>query len=136
MSFMYNESDPQQSRQHDFVVINLQSIFVSLTSSDWCASAAFLFFPLLRCNAMYARDAAILLGIAIDRKPLDQLLVDALAAITRRGQRVIFACANPHSLVTAQNDPMFLRALNRASHVVADGVGVTMLARLLGMIRG
>jgi len=85
---------------------------------------------------MNARDAALLLGIAIDRKPLDQLLDDALAAITRRGQRVIFACANPHSLVTAQNDPMFLRALNRASHVVADGIGVTMMVRLLGMNRG
>src|SRR3569623_3032096 len=136
MSFMNNESDPQQSREHDFVGIILLSIFVRLSSADWCASAAFLFFPLLRCYAMYARDAALLLGIAIDRKPLDQLLDDALAAITRRGQRGIFACANPHSLVTAQNDPMFLRALNRASHVVADGIGVTMMVRLLGMNRG
>lgn len=46
---------------------------------------------------------------------------------------MIFACANPHSLVTAQEDMEFLHALNRASHVVADGVGVSMVAKALGM---
>src|SRR3569832_942314 len=79
---------------------------------------------------MNARDAGTLLGVAIDRKPLEQLVDDALDAITRRGPRVTFACANPHSLVTAQEDSFFLRALNHASHVVADGVGVLMMARM------
>lgn len=82
---------------------------------------------------MNARDAGSLLGVAIDRKPLDQLVDDALDAITRRGPRVTFACANPHSLVTAQEDSFFLRALNHASHVVADGVGVLMMARMAGI---
>lgn len=85
---------------------------------------------------MNARNAGSLLGVAIDRKPLDQLLDDALAAVTRRGPRVTFACANPHSLVTAQQDSFFLRSLNQASHVVADGVGVLMMARMAGIAVG
>src|SRR3569623_1752908 len=64
---------------------------------------------------MNARDAGSLLGVAIDRKPLDQLVDDALDAITRRGPRVTFACANPHSLVTAQEDSFFLRPRNTGS---------------------
>src|SRR3569832_1240809 len=79
---------------------------------------------------MNARDAGSLLGVAIDRKPLEQLVDDALDAITRRGPRVTFACDNPHSLVTAQENSFFLRALNHASLEVADGVGVLMMARL------
>lgn len=82
---------------------------------------------------MYTRHVGSLLGVSIDTKPLHALLDDALGAVVRRGPRVIFACANPHSLVTAQQDSFFLRALNHASHVVADGVGVTLMAKMIGV---
>jgi N-acetylglucosaminyldiphosphoundecaprenol N-acetyl-beta-D-mannosaminyltransferase len=80
-----------------------------------------------------ARDVGILLGVAIDRKPLQQLLKETSVAVKRCGQRVVFACANPHSLVTAQRDRQFLSALNQASHVVADGVGVSLMAKMVGV---
>lgn len=78
---------------------------------------------------MSFRDAGILLGVPIDRKSLEVATIDALAAIDRKIEPVVFACANPHSLVEAQNDPVFKTALNNANLVVADGVGVTMMAK-------
>jgi N-acetylglucosaminyldiphosphoundecaprenol N-acetyl-beta-D-mannosaminyltransferase len=46
---------------------------------------------------------------------------------------VIFACANPHSLASAQADSTFKSALNNASLVVADGIGVTIMAKFGGV---
>lgn len=79
---------------------------------------------------MSERDAGLLLGIAIDRKSLAETTVEALEAIDRRMGQKVFACANPHSLVVAQQDADFYSALARADLVVADGVGVTFMARL------
>jgi len=82
---------------------------------------------------MSARDAGILLDVPIDRKSLDAATGEALAAIGGRRPSVIFACANPHSLVTAQIDQAFKSVLNNADLVVADGVGVTIMARFAGV---
>ena len=78
---------------------------------------------------MNQRDAGMLLGVSIDRKSLEVAMMDALAAIDRKIGPIVFACANPHSLVEAQTDPVFKSALNSANFVVADGVGVTMMAK-------
>jgi len=85
---------------------------------------------------MTARDAGILLGVPVDRTSLEAATAEAIAAIERRGPPVVFACANPHSLVTAQEDIMFRAALNNASLVVADGVGVTLMAKIAGVSVG
>ena len=82
---------------------------------------------------MVARDAGILLGIPIDRKALAEVTEEALRAINRKMSQRVFACANPHSLVVAQGDPSFQSALMQANLVVADGVGVTFMARLVGV---
>jgi N-acetylglucosaminyldiphosphoundecaprenol N-acetyl-beta-D-mannosaminyltransferase len=82
---------------------------------------------------MSVRDAGVLLGVQVDRKSLAMATADALAAIERGNLPVIFACANPHTLVTAQTDPAFNTALNNASVVVADGVGVTTMAKFAGV---
>jgi N-acetylglucosaminyldiphosphoundecaprenol N-acetyl-beta-D-mannosaminyltransferase len=58
---------------------------------------------------------------------------DALIAIVRKRPPVIFACANPHSLVVARHDGSFQSALTQANLVVADGVGVSIMARLVGV---
>lgn len=76
------------------------------------------------------RDAGALLGIQIDRKSLEDAVSDSFDAIDRCGPQIIFACANPHSIVVAQEDPVFFSAINNANLVVADGVGVTMMSRL------
>lgn len=83
----------------------------------------------MQTEAIGDRDVGVLLGVAIDRKSLGQVTADALGAVERRAEQIIFACANPHSLVVAQNDPIFKQALNSANLVVADGVGITLMAR-------
>ena len=45
----------------------------------------------------------------------------------------VFACANPHSLVAAHHDGSFHFALSHANLVAADGVGMTFMARLVGV---
>ena len=82
---------------------------------------------------MSERDAGILLGIPIDRKSLAEVTEDALQAINRRMSQRVFACANPHSLVIAQHDDCFQSALTHANLVVADGVGVSLMARMVGI---
>lgn len=79
------------------------------------------------------RNAGSLLGIPIDRKDLPQAVFDAELAIGQRSTKIVFACANPHSIVVAQNDAPFRQALNDASLTVADGVGVTLMAKLAGI---
>jgi len=81
---------------------------------------------------MIARDAGVLLGVPVDRKSLTTATAEALLAIERRAQ-IVFVCANPHSLVTAQSDSAFKLALTNASLVVADGVGVTIMAKVIGV---
>jgi N-acetylglucosaminyldiphosphoundecaprenol N-acetyl-beta-D-mannosaminyltransferase len=43
-----------------------------------------------------------------------------------------FACANPHSLEVARNDPDFRSALLGADLLSADGVGILIASRLMG----
>ncbi len=82
---------------------------------------------------MDARDAGIFLDIPIDRKSLAEVTEEALEAINRRISQRVFVCANPHSLVVAQHDLGFQSALTQANLVVADGVGVTVMAKLAGV---
>jgi N-acetylglucosaminyldiphosphoundecaprenol N-acetyl-beta-D-mannosaminyltransferase len=42
------------------------------------------------------------------------------------------ACANPHSLVTSNRDPVFREALGNADLLVPDGVGMVLASRILG----
>lgn len=77
-----------------------------------------------------------LLGVHICSRSLVDLVLDAKAAIARRADSFIFACANPHSLVVAQTDEEFRRALNGANVVVADGIGCLWAARLTGATIG
>ena len=80
-------------------------------------------------NTQFSR----ILGVPICRQSLDQHISDAIHAIENKNEQIFFACANPHSIVEAQNDDDFLKALNNAEQVVADGVGVTITAKLLNI---
>jgi len=79
------------------------------------------------------RDAGMVLGIPIDRKSLAEVVQESLHAIDRRASQRVFACANPHSLVVAQQDTDFYSALTHADLVVADGVGALVVARWAGI---
>jgi len=41
-------------------------------------------------------------------------------------------CANPHSLVAAQHDTEFLKALRSADFLIPDGAGIVLASKLLG----
>lgn len=82
---------------------------------------------------MVLRNAGCLLGIPIDRKSLLEGTEEALQAIHRKRSQVVFVCANPHSLAVAQYDERFQSALMAADFVVADGVGVTLMAQVAGI---
>ncbi len=43
-----------------------------------------------------------------------------------------FVCANPHSLVVAENDPFFRQAMHSADLVTPDGIGVLLASKILG----
>ncbi len=78
-------------------------------------------------------NAGVVLGIPIDRKSLSDMVQESMHVIDRRGPQRVFACANPHSLVVAQQDTEFYSALTRADLVVADGVGTSVVARWTGV---
>ncbi|MFZ2223267.1 MAG: WecB/TagA/CpsF family glycosyltransferase, partial [Candidatus Deferrimicrobium sp.] len=44
-----------------------------------------------------------------------------------------FACLNPHSVAVASRDPLFRESLRSADMLVADGSGVLLAAKLLGV---
>jgi N-acetylglucosaminyldiphosphoundecaprenol N-acetyl-beta-D-mannosaminyltransferase len=79
---------------------------------------------------MSGSPSDVLLGISIGQPSLDSAIADALTAIDRRKRPVVFACANTHSVVVAQSDPTFFKALNDADQLVADGVGIKIMGRL------
>lgn len=79
------------------------------------------------------RPAQRMLGIPIGVDSLDSLLDSVSYAVQTGTGPFTVACANPHSLVVAQQDETFRHALQACSAVVADGAGVTLAARLLRM---
>lgn len=86
-----------------------------------------------RVDASGGKSEVHLLGIRLFGEPLRELQSAALAAVAERDRTFIFACANPHSLIVAKADVPFRRALERASAVVADGVGCQWGAVLSGV---
>lgn len=74
-----------------------------------------------------------LLGVAIGTRDLPSLAGDAREALDGRGEPLIVACANPHSLVTARRDAEFRMALEHAGAIVADGIGCILGAKFAGV---
>lgn len=82
---------------------------------------------------MKAIDKRVLLGVRLGSFTLDSLVGHAMRSVEEGGRPFTFACANPHSLVAAQQDECFLSALQSCSAVVADGVGIRFVGRLTGL---
>lgn len=74
----------------------------------------------------------LLLNYNINRKSLKNILNDSLLAITNKS-KLVFACANPHSLAIANADSDFKTALNNADLLVSDGVGIVAVAKFLNI---
>ena len=76
--------------------------------------------------------ANVLLGVRIGRSTLDELVARSVSSVIGTADRVLLACANPHSMVAAKADIQFHRALTSATHVVSDGFGCRIAALLTG----
>ena len=70
----------------------------------------------------------VLLGVRIGRSALHEIVARSASAVFGTAERVVVACANPHSLVVARADSLFRDALNSATHVMSDGFGCRIAA--------
>jgi N-acetylglucosaminyldiphosphoundecaprenol N-acetyl-beta-D-mannosaminyltransferase len=43
-----------------------------------------------------------------------------------------FVCANPHSLIEAEDDPLFTEAMKKADLITPDGIGIVIASKILG----
>jgi len=73
-----------------------------------------------------------LFGYRIAAESVDGCLDQVIAWLEGGERRRYFSCANPHSLVVADGDPEFRRALLDADLLVPDGVGILIGSRILG----
>ena len=74
-----------------------------------------------------------LLDLNIGDASLKTLINEAMRAVQERKEQLVFACANPHSLVNTRENPLFREALADTPHIVADGVGISLMARVVGV---
>lgn len=78
-----------------------------------------------------------MLGVKIGPSTLEDLQLNVNKKVTNADKNAfVFVCANPHSLVVAQNDTTFMDALNNADATVADGSGITMISKFLKLDTG
>ncbi|MBF0108329.1 MAG: WecB/TagA/CpsF family glycosyltransferase [Magnetococcales bacterium] len=73
-----------------------------------------------------------ILGFPVTRMPLDACLEQILSWSEDLAKSHYFVCANPHSLMVAEGDAGFRRAILDADLIVPDGVGISWASRLLG----
>jgi N-acetylglucosaminyldiphosphoundecaprenol N-acetyl-beta-D-mannosaminyltransferase len=74
-----------------------------------------------------------LFNYTITSSGLEKDVEYAYELIKLGGHGRYMACANPHSLVIAAQDPIFQRALQNADILVPDGIGIVIGARVLGL---
>jgi len=75
---------------------------------------------------------AEILQVPIGVPSLEHIVDQALVAMTDGDRQIVFACANSNSMNVTRQDAEFRAALCDADQVVADGVGVKVVAGLVG----
>jgi N-acetylglucosaminyldiphosphoundecaprenol N-acetyl-beta-D-mannosaminyltransferase len=81
-----------------------------------------------------SREVYCLLGIPVDATTMDGL-VDRIASAAKERKRFFVSTPNLNFVVTAQNDRAFRKSLIESDFCPADGAGVLLLCRLLGLHR-
>lgn len=74
----------------------------------------------------------MILGYPIAEETIDACLDQIIAWQERGLRRRFFACANPHSLVVADGDASFRKALLGTHLLTPDGAGILLGSRILG----
>lgn len=68
----------------------------------------------------------------ICKDPVQSCVAQVKYWLEANEKRRFFACANPHSIIVADSDPLFKKALLGADFLTADGVGIVIASKLLG----
>jgi N-acetylglucosaminyldiphosphoundecaprenol N-acetyl-beta-D-mannosaminyltransferase len=71
-----------------------------------------------------------LLQIPIGVPSLEAATAEVVQAIESGERQIVFACTNANAMNVSWRDDEFRKALQDADHVVADGVGVSVIARI------
>ena len=71
-------------------------------------------------------------NVQVRTDQLPEILGAIEDAISRGANHTTLFCANPHSLVVAKNDNVFLAALNAADILIPDGAGIVIASKMLG----
>nr|CRH06513.1 putative GT26 : N-acetylglucosaminyldiphosphoundecaprenol N-acetyl-beta-D-mannosaminyltransferase [Candidatus Magnetococcus massalia] len=78
------------------------------------------------------KNAETIIGYPISQYSMESCLTQLLSWIEATGKSRYLVCANPHSLIEADKDPAFSRAIHDADIVVPDGVGVVLASKING----
>jgi len=73
-----------------------------------------------------------ILDYAVYAEDLEECLKNISAWIASADQCRWLACLNPHSYVSAQDDPQFAEALHDADWLIPDGSGIVLASKVLG----
>ena len=73
-----------------------------------------------------------IIGYQISNLNIRETIVKIFTWINSDEQNKVFVCANPHSLVTANTDPLFQQAIHTGNLVTPDGTGILLASRILG----
>ena len=72
-----------------------------------------------------------ILGYHVSNAGCKRDVADAFSFISKKANVRYMACANPHSLVVAEKDPLFKNALLSADILLPDGSGMILAAKVL-----
>ena len=78
------------------------------------------------------RQIETILGCEITTASLKSCIDQILLWINSNQKRKYFVCTNPHSIVEAESDPIFKKALKNADLIVPDGIGIVIASTVLG----
>lgn len=81
---------------------------------------------------MTAKNTEDILGYPVTTLRVDAF-IDLISSWVHQGcKQKYFVCANPHSLIMAQDDDIFQSAIKAADLIVPDGSGIVFASKILG----
>jgi N-acetylglucosaminyldiphosphoundecaprenol N-acetyl-beta-D-mannosaminyltransferase len=78
------------------------------------------------------QDSELVLGYPVVNRGISGCLDVIDSWLASGAKQKVFVCANPHSLVLAEDDPLFQQAIHAADIVTPDGAGIILASKILG----
>lgn len=73
-----------------------------------------------------------ILGYPVATEMIDNHIAKMCSWISQESVVKYFVCANPHSLIVADVDPLFRAAVCHADIIIPDGAGIVLASKILG----